>query len=218
MGKNIKIFESDSDLLVYLPAFGDEGKEVHDFLKEYDCPDHTLIVINELDWDNELSPWKAEPVFKGEPPFGGGGDRFLLELTQKIMPEVESGLKVKPKKRYISGYSLAGLFAIYSLYKTDIFFGASSASGSLWFPGFQEFAMENEMKRRPESIYFSLGDRESRSRNPLMRKVGEKTEALEKYYESLGIRTTFEMNPGNHFMDSGKRTAKGISWILNSEK
>ncbi|ERL11412.1 hypothetical protein HMPREF1248_0438 [Coriobacteriaceae bacterium BV3Ac1] len=32
---------------------------------------------------------------------------------------------------YISGYSLAGLFALWSLYQTDIFKGAACVSGSL---------------------------------------------------------------------------------------
>lgn len=35
----------------------------------------------------------------------------------------------------IAGYSLAGLFALYALYKTDVFTRVASMSGSLWFPG-----------------------------------------------------------------------------------
>ena len=35
----------------------------------------------------------------------------------------------------IAGYSLAGLFALYALYKTDAFTRVASMSGSLWFPG-----------------------------------------------------------------------------------
>lgn len=31
---------------------------------------------------------------------------------------------------------------------------------------------------------------------------------------NLGIETTFEMNPGNHFKDADLRLAKGIAWML----
>ncbi len=30
------------------------------------------------------------------------------------------------------------------------------------------------------------------------------------------INTILEWNPGNHFVDSEKRTAKGFAWVLNN--
>ncbi|MCR4712531.1 MAG: esterase, partial [Clostridia bacterium] len=56
--------------------------------------------------------------------------------------------------------------------------------------------------------------KEERTRNPVMATVGR---AIQRQHEILtagGIRTTLEWNPGNHFMDSDKRTAKGIAWLL----
>ena len=62
-----------------------------------------------------------------------------------------------PRWRGIAGYSLAGLFAVYALYRTDVFARAASVSGSLWFPGFREYVFSHTPLCRPDCVYFSLG-------------------------------------------------------------
>lgn len=37
----------------------------------------TLVSISGMDWNRDLSPWKAEKVFKGEEDFSGGADDFM---------------------------------------------------------------------------------------------------------------------------------------------
>ena len=71
------------------------------------------------------------------------------------------------------------------------------------------------MKRMSECIYFSLGDKEARTRNKVLQPVEENTRLLKDYYEGKGISAVMEMNPGNHFTDAIGRTAKGIRWILS---
>jgi hypothetical protein len=63
-------------------------------------------------------------------------------------------------------------------------------------------------------VYFSLGDREARTRNALLSTGEDKTGKVYDQYKNKGIETTFEMNPGNHFKDADLRLAKGIAWIL----
>ena len=62
-------------------------------------------------------------------------------------------------------------------------------SGSLWFPDFREYVFSHEMKRNPECIYFSLGDRECRTGNPYLKVVQERTEEMEAFYRGKGIDT-----------------------------
>ena len=67
---------------------------------------------------------------------------------------------------------MAGIFALWAAGQTDRFSGVAAVSPSVWFPGFLE-----EMKsRRVQSacIYLSLGDKEEKTRNPVMKngKVG----------------------------------------------
>ena len=70
------------------------------------------------------------------------------------------------------------------------------------------------MKIQPDHLYFSLGNKEAKTRNPYMRNVQENAEKIEKYYREKGIDTVFRLNPGNHYKDSRERTALGIRWLL----
>ena len=111
---------------------------------------------------------------------------------------------------------MAGLFALYSLYETDCFSGAASCSGSLWFPGFREFALDHEFMSQPSKIYMSLGDRESKTKNKVMAAVEENTLAVADLYRSKDLNVKFEMNLGGHFNEPALRTAKGIAYLLGS--
>ena len=130
------------------------------------------------------------------------------------MPEPEKELPGPPAWRGIAGYSLAGLFALYAICQTDVFSRVGCMSGSLWFPGFKEYIFSHEPKRRPDCIYFSLGDKEARTRNPVLKPVRENTEEIRAFYQDHGIDTVFQLNPGNHFVQAVERTAAGIQWLL----
>ena len=95
-----------------------------------------------------------------------------------------------------------------------MFSRAASVSGSMWFPGFSEYAEKNGLCRKPDKVYFSLGDKEAHTRNSLLSTVEDKTREIYGYYKNKGIDTVFEMNPGNHFKDADMRLAKGIAWII----
>lgn len=49
----------------------------------------TLVSISGMDWNRDLSPWKAEKVFKGEEDFSGGADDFMEKLENKVFPAIE---------------------------------------------------------------------------------------------------------------------------------
>jgi len=70
------------------------------------------------------------------------------------------------------------------------------------------------MKRAPEKLYLSLGDKEAKTRNPYLKTVQENTEAAVQLYRDRGLDVTWELNPGNHFRDAELRSAKGILGIL----
>ena len=201
---------------IVLNTFGNEGEAVYDGVRSSTKKDFSMLVVSGMDWNRDLSPWEAPAVFKNDAPFGGKADEFLEKLVNQAIPDAISELGSKPEFIAIAGYSLAGLFAVYSLYVTDVFSRAASASGSFWFPGFLEFASSHSFRKKPEKLYFSLGDKEVQTRNPVMSTVQENTEKLGALYRSRGIETTYELNPGNHFKDPALRMAKGIQSILES--
>ena len=147
-------------------------------------------------------------------PYNGKADCFIREIEEIIIPELHKLLGDLVSYYAIAGYSLAGLFAVYSIYRTKVFRRLASVSGSLWYPEFVNYAEKELPCAEPEKIYFSLGDRENKSRNALMSTVKDCTARLRDFYAERGIDTVFEENPGNHFQNAAERLAKGISWIL----
>ena len=121
------------------------------------------------DWQREMSPWYAPTLSKDGEDFSGGADVYLESLLSAILPWATERIHGKASFIGIAGYSLAGLFALYALYKTDVFTRVASMSGSLWFPGIKEFCKENAMKILPEKLYLSIGDKESKTRHPILK-------------------------------------------------
>lgn len=194
---------------VFLNTYGDQGEEVRNLIRGGGI---SLITVTDLDWNRDMSPWNAPPAIKGDDPFSGGAEEYLKLMLGEIVPKAEEYLG-EVSRRGIAGYSMAGMFALYALYKTDIFDAAACVSGSLWFPGFKDYVFSNEMKSAPKKLYFSLGDGESRTRNPYLRTVSENTRAIAAFYREKGMETVFKLNPGGHFTDSSQRIVHGIKWI-----
>ena len=172
-----------------------------------------LAAVDGADWEKDLSPWPAPKVFRRGHDFAGGANAYLRRLTETVVPGVEESLAFTPRFRAVAGYSLAGLFAVYALYRTDIFDRAASVSGSLWYDGFLDFMGRNSPKRKPDKVYFSLGDRESRTGDRRLSTGGTCTAEAERLMRGLGAVSVLELYRGNHFADVPERIAKGLRWL-----
>lgn len=165
-----------------------------------------FIATKVENWNDDLSPWKAPAVFKKE-DFCGGASKTLENIIALCAD--------KNRKYYIGGYSLAGLFALWVACQTDIFSGVAAASPSVWFPGFIDYMKTYKMKS--QNVYLSLGDREEKTRNPVIAQIGN---CIKEEYRCLlenGINCILEWNKGNHFKEADIRTAKAFAWILNND-
>lgn len=216
-GKTVTVFQGDEPEapIIYLNTFAEEGQKVFEALQALGAPPVTLAAISGLEWNRDMAPWDSPPAFKNAEPCTGGADDYLRVLTQEIVPATEKKIPAHPRWRGIAGYSLAGLFALYSVYQTDMFSRVGSISGSLWYPGIGEYAVSHEPKRRPDCIYFSLGDKESKTRNALLKRVRKNTEELCAFYSAGKIDAVFRLNAGNHYDCAAERTAAGIFWLLS---
>ncbi len=216
-GRKIEIYgEGRTNVpVIYLNTVHGEGKAVWDQCQRIGCPAFSLVAVSGVQWNHDMSPWPIPPITKGDTPCTGGADVYLALLTEEILPAIEATFGGRPKYSVLAGYSLAGLFAVYASYHTDAFARIVSASGSFWFPEFIDYVKGHEMRRVPEKMYFSLGDKEAHTKNPYLSSVEERTKMLYEYYSRQGIQTTFIMNPGNHFNNPNRRMAEGILWILD---
>jgi len=180
-------------------------KEVS-LIREYTGTDFLFAAFKVGNWNKDLSPWKAPAVF-GKDDFGGAADTLADILNYCDDSE---------KTYFLGGYSLAALFSIWASYQTDVFCGIAAASPSMWFPSFTEYMKDNSI--RTQAVYFSLGDKESKARNPVIATVGNKIEEAYGLLKERNISVTLEWNQGNHFKDSEIRTAKAFAWLINLEK
>ena len=215
--KTVDIFPANepNSPAIYLNTYGHEGRDVYERLRAGGCRDFSLIAVSDLSWDHDMAPWEIPPISKNDTPCTGGADDYLALLLESILPEAETHLPGAPSWRGLAGYSLAGLFAVYAIYKTDVFSRIASMSGSLWFPDFQAFVFSHTPLKAPDCMYFSLGSKEDKTRNPFLQPVRQNTQAIEAFFKSRGIETVFEINPGNHFQHALERSAAGLLWILN---
>ena len=256
--------------IVYLHSFRGNGEDVWNACHGLkDCPPMVLVSVNNpgTGLDDELSPWPAEGVWKGQAPYKGLAAEHLRWMMEECVPQVEAEISNLMQDRprmgsqangnsgtrtsdanaggtgkadnagkaertnaadgtlvrflpVIAGYSLAGLFALWAAWNSGYFRRVASVSGSLWYPGFTDYIRDNAPKSGCgektglEKAYFSLGDRESRTRHPLMSRVDACTAEVVERVRSYGIETTFEWNPGNHFDHPDLRMARALAWLL----
>ena len=215
-GKEATLYHSEKtgSPLVILNNYAGDGQAVMEAAQKLEQKVFNLLCIGNLNWNQDMSPWYCPPVSPKDTPCMGGAEEYLTLLLDDILPKCLKRVEGVPAHISIAGYSLAGLFALYALYHTDVFRRVASMSGSLWFPDFKEYVFSHEMKRKPEKLYLSLGDREARTGNRYLRAVQQNTESIAAHFRDAGIDVTFEMTPGNHFRNAAMRSAKGILAIV----
>ncbi|MBR3437487.1 MAG: esterase [Lachnospiraceae bacterium] len=172
-------------------------------IREFSKKNFLLAAFKVNDWNKDLSPWKAPAVF-GKEDFGEGAEETLREILDYCSD--------KTRKYYVGGYSLAALFALWAVTRTDVFQGAACASPSLWFPGFEAYVKGHKILTG--KVYLSLGDREEKTRNPVMATVGDRVRAMHALLSDQSVDCVLQWNEGNHFRDSDLRTAKAFAWVL----
>ncbi len=203
--------------LVYSIDYHENGQLLLEACQQVDCQGFNLVTISGLHWNQELSPWAVETVVSRNDNFAGEAAQWLPVLTGEVVPQVERMLDAPPSCRLLAGYSMAGLFALWSAFQTHMFSRILSASGSMWYPGWIEYAREHELAASLQGAYLSVGEQESTSRNAVLQTVGERTRDMAALLTGRGIPTKFELNPGNHFKNPPLRVAKGIKWLLQPD-
>ena len=160
----------------------------------------SIVVIPDVNWNDDLTPWPAEGVFKKAKPFGRRAALFLNKLTNEIIPEAEKSLEVEDAERTIMGVSLSGLFAVWACFNTNVFTNIISISGSLWYDGFVEWVNEQTLSSCMKKVCMLLGEKEKNAKDKRMATVEERTLAAAEILKSKSQASVlFELVEGTHF-------------------
>ena len=163
------------------------------------------------DWEVELTPWH-DPAISKRQAVGEHAGETLRYVTDGVIPYLHQEYGELPI--VLGGYSLGGLFSLWAGSESDCFAAIAAMSPSVWIAGWQDYASQHPVKT--PCVYLSLGDREEYTRNKAFAQVGNNIRwEYELLKQVLGTdNTTLEWNPGNHFMDAARRTAKGFIWCV----
>lgn len=195
--------------IVFIPEKAGSAERISEMVGQ----DIVIAALDGVDWNNDLTPWRAPGLRSGE--FGDGAEKFLRALTGDVIPMTLERLSVEEYELYLAGYSLAGLFAVWAATRTDIFAGVASVSGSLWYDGFIDY-LTGARLLVPE-IYFSVGEAESRTRSQRLAGVVDMTSTAYNIAKGQKIDTTMRLNPGGHFSEPEKRCADAVRWLTGDK-
>ena len=172
----------------------------------------TLVAIHGMEWNDDLTPWGAEGVFRKSKPFAGHADMFLKNLREDLFPNVETQLGIRHPERFLIGISLSGLFAIWSVFRCDLFTGIASISGSLWYDGFASWTEGQKLSDRVRKVSVLLGDREKKSKDRRMATVEEMTLQTVEILRRKGASVKFELEENTtHFSPVVPRLEKALA-------
>lgn len=160
----------------------------------------SIVVVTNMDWDNDLTPWPAPGQPKGCPDFKGDALEFLKTLTEVVVPEIDRRYSLpKDIERALVGVSLSGLFTLWQWPLSRMFKDIATLSGSYWYNGFEDWVLQHTFSDKKGKCYMLLGKDEPYSSTPAFRKVGVCTENIVGYLRRQGVKVTYDIVPGNHF-------------------
>ena len=187
------------------------------YISENTDKNFSLAAFKIEDWNSELTPWEM-PLLRGKGNFGDGAGKTLEFIKEKLIPSLAEFMNIQEKnvKYILGGYSLAGLFSLWSGYQTDIFDGISGVSPSVWYKDWIKFVKNNKILVK--NVYLSLGDLEEKTKHQVLSKIGDN---IREYFEILRNyedleKYVLEWNEGNHFRNSDIRMGKGFVWLVEN--
>lgn len=204
--------EEDAPILIL--HHGGEEEDYSSYEDYFKAHQILFIKIQGNKWERDFSPFPCSKVFRGGKDFQGGAERYRKKFVSEVVPFLLVHYSLTPDRIILSGYSLAGLFALYAS-QCSLFTDINSVSGSLWFPDYVESL--KMQKVYANNIYLSIGDRESVSRSPILQTGVEKQK---KAYQELVAKkknVTLVLEKGGHFDNPEKRVLHGIEWLLKQK-
>ena len=170
-----------------------------------------LAAFQVFDWNLDLTPWHDDAIDR-KAEVGTKTGETLGYVTESLLPALEADYGKLPV--ILGGYSLGGLFALWSAMQTDRFAAIAAASPSLWIKDWLDYAKGNPVQTG--KVYLSLGDQEEHVKNRAIARVGDSVRGeYELLQAQLGRENcTLVWNPGNHFQDGDKRLAAAFCWCI----
>ena len=216
-GRECFISESVQPQYILIQTLGNHERSIFDRTAElisYSCGvPFVLAAFQVFDWDLDLTPWHDDAINR-KPEVGTQTGETLRYVTESLLPALEAGYGKLPV--IIGGYSLGGLFALWSSIQTNRFVAVAAASPSLWIRDWLDYAKSHPVKTG--KVFLSLGEEEEHVKNKSIARVGDSVRGeYELLQAQLGSENcTLVWNQGGHFQDGDKRLAAAFAWCIKA--
>ena len=177
-----------------------------------------VLVYVPLDkWNDYLTPWSEPGETPDAQPFAGEGATFLETLQDDIIPQTEKVLGINlVTERDLVGVSLGGLFTLWQWLLSSTFHSIACLSGSFWYTDFMDWFDKQTILHKKGKAYFLLGTEEPKANIKAYRSVGVNTENIVDALKKVGIGTTLDWVPGNHFANPLPRAEKALVYLADN--
>lgn len=214
-GHECRLYGSGAEpILIIQPSDSHDLRKMNmevDLIRESSKVDFRFCALKITNWEQELTPWKAEGLFR-QGNFGDGARSTLQFINNRLLPEIAGNAK----SVILGGYSLAGLFSLWCAYQLPVFDAIAAMSPSVWYKGWADFMVNHNPVVK--NIYLSMGDQEEKTRNKTLSQAGNILRNFDVVLNKQGVCHYLEWNEGNHFANTSIRNAKGFVWALNNIK
>ena len=210
---DIVSFDSSSIIYILLPHRlpAEELTAIEELSTRFET---NIVTISEMDWNNDMTPWKSPAIKEGE--FGGRASQFLDRLKGDIFFNLESSLQIRNPKRYLIGLSLAGLFSVWAGIMKPLFEGVASISGSFWYDGFADWLMKQE-DLKCVRFYVSMGEKEKETKVKRFANIEEDTMKVVETLMLKGAEVAFEVTEGGHNSPVLPRIEKSVVSLFRNQ-
>jgi predicted alpha/beta superfamily hydrolase len=151
-------------------------------------------------------------------PGSGGAPKFRKFLQEELIPYIDDEFRTEPDDRILNGYSIGGLFALYSLFtEPDLFNRYIIGSPHLSWDNFRIFSVQedafNSIGDIDARMFISVGSEQSQETyfDPIDKMV---TLFEEKGYESLRLYTKV-FDGGTHLVCPPEALSYGLVSVFS---
>lgn len=145
----------------------------------------------------------------------GGADHFLKSIVMEVIPFIETNYRADRQRRGLAGYSLGGLFSLYTLFQSSVVFqnyivGSPPISKTLFDCEERFAASHQDLKAK---VFMSVGGEETdfhESFNKMKERI------VSRAYPGLDLKTVI-MNDESHASCVAPSISRALHWLYYSD-
>ena len=188
-----------------------------DKMAEWNFEDTGCIVFGIVPKDRltEYTPWKANAIRKNAKNFGGECEGYL-QAVKEIVNAMEEKYRIFSDKIIFGGFSLGGLAAVYSLYRTERFSYVFSICGSFWFPDFCKFIETEKLLNKNAHLFMLNGYKEGSNHQNILENAPQNAQSVHAILASQIRKSVSVFDEYGHHEAMENRVNKVKIWLKSA--